>query len=557
MMKKIIAMCLLSVMLLGLVSCNFGADDENESGTEDIVTTDTEAPAVELRVDCLADYRIIYCDGPSLNLLKKVRALQGLIEDKYGVEIESSSDSAAVSEREILIGWTNRPESDEGFLLSPRIDDYAVSAVGEKIVVSAHSDEKLIEAIDALMAHMTGISDGELFYETGYKAISLGEYSYDAEEVLLDGVSIYEYTIVYEDSDEGRALAKRLSDGICGKCGYILKASSEPVEGRMILVGRTEVGAPDDMTNAVSSDNYYMGMSGDDLYLYGVDLVSASKAIGDFTELLEEGEGKTVELSPRTGEVSAPDTSLKSMTFNVYWDTSDSTRVQNVIATIRKHSPDTFCVQEATGTWMARLSVAFSDEYAWVGKGRIGNGSINDEYCAVFYKKSRFELIESDTKWLSETPDVAGSVMPGAKYARVFTYALLEDKVTGERFVCMNTHTDHVDDGGAVRLKQAAVITDFIAEKFPDTPLLLTGDMNDTATSSAIKHLLSSGLENSSEIAVLGDKSYSFKQSVIDFLLLSERDFKVYTYDVDTDTIDGEYPSDHRAVVIKYDIVSK
>ncbi len=549
MIKKFIAAAMTLLILAGLFGCGQkNTETDSESETETV----TDEQKSVLLVEELASYKVIYVDGLSLNSLKRVRALQTALEDKYGTRVDSSSDKAEVGEYEILIGRTNRKESDEGAKRSPKVNDYSIVTVGKKIVVTAYTEEKLIEAINELIAHMEGLDEEGHFYGTGYEKLSLGEY--DTEDILIDGVSVSEYTVVYKEGDEGLALAQMTADAICEKSGYVLRLSPTPVEGRMILVGNTDKGAPSEMTGSQSKTRYYVGVSDGNLYLYGKELIGAYKAVEELANEIAAAEGARIELTPDSGEVTFVDTAISSMTFNVYYDTSDSQRLENVIMTIRKYSPDTFGVQEATGTWMSKLAEAFGDEYGYVGKGRLNNGSASDEYSAVFYKKSRFELLESGTKWLSDTPDTAGSKMSGAHYARVFTYALLKDKLTGEELLCMNTHTDHVDDGGAVRLKQVKVITEFIKANYPDTPLILTGDLNDIETSSAIRHLLASGLDNSAELALLSDGTHTFKQKTIDYLLLSENSFTVYSYTVDTSTYSGEYPSDHRAALIKYEL---
>ena len=547
MIKRLIAVAMTLLILAGLFGCGQkGTETDSESETV------TDAPKTELLAEELASYKVIYVDGLSLNCLKRVRALQSMLEDKYGVEIASSSDNAEVGEYEILIGRTNRKESDEGAKRSPKVDDYSIVAIGKKIVVTAYTESKLIEAINDLIAHIEGLDEEGRFYGTGYEKLSLGEY--DNEDMLIDGVSVSEYTIVYKEGNEGLALAQMVADAICEKSGYVLRMSTSPVDGRMILVGDTDKGAPSEMTGSQTKTRYYVGVCDGDLYLYGKELTGAYRAVEELIKEITAADGKLIELTPDSGEVTFEDASITSMTFNVYYDTSDSQRMNNVIMTIRKYSPDTFGVQEATGTWMSKLSSAFGSEYAYVGKGRLNNGSSGDEYSAIFYKKSRFELLESGTKWLSDTPDTVGSKMSGAHYPRVFTYALLKDKLTGENFLCVNTHTDHVDDGGAVRLKQVKVITDFIKANYPDTPLILTGDLNDIETASSIRHLLNSGLDDSADLALLSDKVPTFKQKTIDYLLLSKDDFTVYSYTVDTSTYSGEYPSDHRAVLIKYEL---
>ena len=75
------------------------------------------------------------------------------------------------------------------------------------------------------------------------------------------------------------------------------------------------------------------------------------------------------------------------------------------------------------------------------------------EYSAIFYRTDKFDLIESGTKWLSPTPDEPCSyyvykdpdtgVTYRANFPRIMTYAVLERKTDGARFIYVNTHLDH------------------------------------------------------------------------------------------------------------------
>ena len=62
-------------------------------------------------------------------------------------------------------------------------------------------------------------------------------------------------------------------------------------------------------------------------------------------------------------------------------------------------------------------------KYNSVGKPRT-NGD-NGEYSNIFYKINKFELIEQNTFWLSETPDSISKGWDGA-YHRNATYALFK-----------------------------------------------------------------------------------------------------------------------------------
>lgn len=70
--------------------------------------------------------------------------------------------------------------------------------------------------------------------------------------------------------------------------------------------------------------------------------------------------------------------------------------------------------------------------YARVGEDRDG-GAEGGETMAVFYLRDRFELLDSGTFWISETPD---NVSRGwdAACNRTVTWVELRDKSSGKEF---------------------------------------------------------------------------------------------------------------------------
>ena len=104
----------------------------------------------------------------------------------------------------------------------------------------------------------------------------------------------------------------------------------------------------------------------------------------------------------------------------------------------------------------------------------------------IFYRKDRWEPDAEDqgTYWLSDTPDVPGSVTWEGQSTcpRVVTGALFyemdtDGKRTGKSLYVYSTHLDHVCE--LARQKSAALIFDrFEQRKNKDVPMILVGDFN-------------------------------------------------------------------------------
>ena len=99
---------------------------------------------------------------------------------------------------------------------------------------------------------------------------------------------------------------------------------------------------------------------------------------------------------------------LKVMTYNIRLDVAidgenDWTHRKNYFASqIKFYEPDIFGVQEAKPNQVIDIATSLL-HYNYIGIGREGIGK--GESSNIFYKKDRFIVKESNTFWLSETPN--------------------------------------------------------------------------------------------------------------------------------------------------------
>ncbi len=245
---------------------------------------------------------------------------------------------------------------------------------------------------------------------------------------------------------------------------------------------------------------------------------------------------------------------MRTMSFNLLCAPPSEQRADALVQTIKKYSPDTVGVQEATPQWMQILREGLGDEYEFVGGGR--EGGEQGEHCAIGYKKSVFDFIETQTKWLSDTPDTVSQI-EGCLCTRIYTYAKLKCKKCGKVITYINTHLDHVhfrETENEIRAAQAGYIAEFV-KTLGDTYVMLTGDLNSLPNDASIRVLKSSGLSNCSEIAKTSDDSSTFKDITIDYIFAYEKLTDVSEYKVCYDKVNGEFPSDHRPIYIDYKFI--
>ena len=169
------------------------------------------------------------------------------------------------------------------------------------------------------------------------------------------------------------------------------------------------------------------------------------------------------------------------MSFNIRYGTANDgpdawpIRRPHVIAYLRQHGADVIGLQEALRGQLDELRAALP-MYAEVGVGR-DDGREAGEYAAILFNVTRFELLAFSTFWFSDTPAVSGSRSWGNNVTRICSWARLRDRVAGRSFYVYNVHLDH--ESQPSRERSVAALKDSIrARRFPEEPVIVTGDFN-------------------------------------------------------------------------------
>jgi len=162
-------------------------------------------------------------------------------------------------------------------------------------------------------------------------------------------------------------------------------------------------------------------------------------------------------------------------------------RQKDVLTFVHDNHPDVFGLQEATYPQMKNF-INSMKEYGYVGQGR--DGGTSGEWCPVFYLKAKYEVLNSGTFWLSDTPDVVGSNTWGAACRRILTWAVLKNKETGEEFLYGNTHLDHRST--VAQENSPHLIKERLQGYAEGRPIIVTGDFNVTPTSKTYSLMISS-----------------------------------------------------------------
>lgn len=149
-------------------------------------------------------------------------------------------------------------------------------------------------------------------------------------------------------------------------------------------------------------------------------------------------------------------------------------RCNDFVNFIREMKLDVIGFQEVTPIQLEFLGESLS-EYSYLGEFREKDRK-SGEAVPVFYRKSRFELKDSGTFWLSETPDVPGSKSWRTACPRICTWVILKDTRTGKSFAFANVHTDHKSP--LARTNGLRLILQKMEHFAKGIPVILLGDLN-------------------------------------------------------------------------------
>lgn len=260
------------------------------------------------------------------------------------------------------------------------------------------------------------------------------------------------------------------------------------------------------------------------------------------------------------------ETEITVMTFNVRFDNpSDGVnawpnRIPLVEAYMAEVKPDIVGMQENLHHQNDDL-LRVMPGYQYIGTGR-DDGMQGGEYSPIFFRTDRFELIEHGQFWLSETPDVPGSIGWEAVLPRVVAWAKLKLRDQGEELYVFNTHYSHVSD--LARRRSMEFMSEQIKKIAGDNRVIVTGDFNIAKGSELYYDMLAhlyrnNRLQNAELIAgepVLDARSTfnAFRDGtrprVIDFIFVDPH-FQVLSYQVDQIRDGDIFISDHWPVWVR------
>jgi endonuclease/exonuclease/phosphatase family metal-dependent hydrolase len=240
---------------------------------------------------------------------------------------------------------------------------------------------------------------------------------------------------------------------------------------------------------------------------------------------------------------------IRVASFNIHtsngWDGRNhwTLRRRACAAAIRGFEADVVGLQEVRPNQLAYLRSAFP-QATIVGAGRDADGG--GEHASVLVASEGWQVESSETRWLSETPDRAGSRGWGADLPRVVTLVKLRRDTTV--LGVANTHFDHASK--QARERSASLLAEWLLLE-RDRPWVVLGDLNAKPNSTPLRTLAAASFTDTlsrdaggTEHAFTGSKD----RTRIDYVLIGPG-VQVSSAWIAHPRPDGRLPSDHWPVL--------
>ncbi|HEY0768722.1 MAG TPA: endonuclease/exonuclease/phosphatase family protein [Sphingobacteriaceae bacterium] len=228
-----------------------------------------------------------------------------------------------------------------------------------------------------------------------------------------------------------------------------------------------------------------------------------------------------------------------------------------VVHLIKTYNFDVFGVQEPLGTQIDNIISDLPDY------GRFGVSDHNDhayQHQDIFYKKSRFTLLDSGKFWLApggpDFPPSDTTPWDNFYHTEVVTWGKFQDKAIGFQFYVFNAH---FEPGAPVsQVESARLILAKTASIAGTSPVIFMGDLNVDQrseaysilkNSSTLKDTYSTAVVRSPVISTFNNwKTDPGGDSRIDHIFTSSH-FQVKIHNILTDNYNKVLPSEHFPVL--------
>ena len=598
-MKKILALLLALLMVtIGLASCKKKEDPES---TDTTTGGAEESEDVSKRYYIVSggesDFVLVYPKKAGDSVVQGALEIKGLLKMKTGVDMKVVDDESVAADsgaKEILIGETNRPESDVKAELAG-YNDYIVKLTGNKLVIAGGCDEATVSAVSYFRKMVIEkISSKELQAGNAYVQNDLlfnYHYPYSMENMTLLGTSVKDYKIVVgaDCSFVEYRTALRFMYSIMKMTGRAMDIVEDDTEASAheIRIGKTN------RTTAVAArEEYVINVNEGSLEfisgsLFGYEALYDyiwSSMLAPLRETVDNGEFRrtnfTVELANGTLNAFERNEEDFRIMFHNIWGydsaqnaiSTNAQRNQMLTALYAEYNPDILCLQEVNPVMRdaSAYPIAAGLEkigYAVADVGKIGT---YDTVNPILYRTDKLRLVSCGY-----------DVIDGFTDGNVNTWAVFETLDGEGKVGVVNVHYTKAGDDKdfALRNSQAAKTIEratAMATEY-ECSVMVGGDMNCNVSASPFKNLLNAGFSDVQDIAVSSENyntnfgyptynsyldlyekasvtlSVQYDEKAIDHVLLKGNAILCKTFDIVTDNF-ALCASDHAPLLVDFSL---
>ncbi len=232
------------------------------------------------------------------------------------------------------------------------------------------------------------------------------------------------------------------------------------------------------------------------------------------------------------------------------------------------YDADIMGFQEVTPDWCDYTIEFFSEKYDYSYLFRtsaaITPSGAGDEASSIFFKKDKFEMLDTGHFWISDTPEVPSKSWDD-NHNRICTWVKLKIKATGKIFYHFNLHTGLTN---TCEDKSTKVVLNQLIKIVGEYSATITGDFNMPQWGFGYKNFMSSGdisdvntdLDNDPTGTVDGYHDYenvTGSKNIIDFCFYTPKGIVPISYKVvDGYTeADNNYVSDHKGLFVEAAVI--
>lgn len=250
---------------------------------------------------------------------------------------------------------------------------------------------------------------------------------------------------------------------------------------------------------------------------------------------------------------------INAISFNIRYKSdrdghSIAERAPRIEAITDAFGADVIGFQEYTPAWEAEIASRYGGEYGIFNKYRDEETDV--EGSPILWRRDRFELVETEHFWLSDTPEERSRGWDTeCTCYRMCVCAVLRERETGTEFAFMNTHFGFGTD---CHEKSARLVCER-AKKYKNMPVVIVGDFNMTPDEPAYAVMTENFTDANAVTARETRSTYHgyapelVRDQHIDYVFVGEGVAPV-SYRIADETFDGKFPSDHYGICVTLEI---